>query len=213
MVFLRRVIALTCVLAAPVLHAAEINKCVDSKGNVTYTDAACGSGHTLEQRFEPVNPKPGGNDTVRMAPAAAPPAAYVQTQQPPVPAAAPAPAPVQVVPAPQVPESEPNVVYVPTSESRYVRPYGSSRYEERRSYSGYGTSYGNGYGSNSGRGYDRGDHRGDHRPDNRLPPPRPPEKPRPTWRGETEATRALIQGGGGSRGSDRGPGREWRDRN
>jgi hypothetical protein len=148
MVFLHRVLALACALAAPLTYAAEINKCIDGKGNVTYTDAACGSGHTLEQRFEPVNPKPSGNDTVHMAPPT-PTATYTQTGQAPTPPPAPTPAPVQVVPAPPVPQSEPNVVYVPTSsESRYIRPYARSTYDERRSYSGYGTRYGNGYGSN-----------------------------------------------------------------
>lgn len=148
-------------------QAGEINKCVDAKGNITYTDASCSSSESLERRFEPINPKPGGNDTVRMAP----PVPVMPAQPAAPPAASP---PVQVIQPPVV-HAEPNVIYVPVGDSNARR---NSDWNRRPDY---------------GWQHDR--------PDYRPPRPQPPQKPRPVWRGETDATRALIQGGG-QRGPD-----------
>lgn len=150
-------------------QAGEINKCVDAKGNITYTDASCSSSQSLERRFEPMNPKPGGNDTVRMAP----PAPVAPPQPSPPPAAA-AQVPVQVIQPPPVVHTEPSVIYVPVGDAN------AHRYSDwnRR--------------PNPGWQHNRPDYR----------PPRPqPSQPRPVWRGENDATRALIQGGG-QRGPD-----------
>jgi hypothetical protein len=173
---------LAWLLFSPLIYAADINKCVDDRGNVTYTDASCGAAQTLEQRFERINPKPSGDDTVRMAPPASVPVA------PPAVAPAPvvvAPAPVQTIPAPPPPEPAPNVIYVPISDgARYRDPYRRYGYDQPRDHYGYGNG----------------------RPNER--PSRPPLKPRPPHPVDKGPKGSGIQSGsGGPSGPSMGRGR------